>query len=573
MTTQQFGTLEPFDGADFTDYSERLNAYFIAHNIGQVAADASEAAKREADKKKVAVTISLIGKTAYRTLKDLCLPDLPADKTYDQLTQILKDYYKPKVLEVAETYRFHHTVQSETESVAEYANKLKRLAVHCNFGPYLTRALRDQFVGGVRSQTTKKKLLSEDRTFDQALKVAQADELAEKESKLLQGNSDTSSAGILPVNAVHKKSFSAQESQKQTDPKSKMGGKQCFRCGSPQHLADKCSHVESTCNYCGKPGHLAKACFKKKKEFGGNNTTHQVIAAPTSGTCTKEEHENSVPSCTVYMKSVKSSENSSFTPPLYKLTVTIEDQEVPMEVDTGSSVTLLSSADFIKIGGQVTTLKTPTVLLKSYTGDIIQCLGEKEMDVKVGDQVGTLLIRVVQGPSLLGRDMMSKFTLPWQNIFSTISTAAEDIVQQYSDLFDTSSVGKLKGIQVSLRVSDESPVFTKARVVPFAIRSKYEKALEKLVAEDIIEKVEHSEWASPTVPIVKANGDLRICGDYSVTINKFSVLEQYPIPTLEELLSTLSGGKKFTKIDLSQAYHQLELTPESIIWAYTNTSA
>ena len=179
----------------------------------------------------------------------------------------------------------------------------------------------------MRSQTTKKKLLSEDRTFDQALKVAQADELAEKESKLLQGNSDTSSAGILPVNAVHKKSFSAQESQRQTDPKSKMGGKQCFRCGSPQHLADKCSHVESTCNYCGKPGHLAKACFKKKKEFGGNNTTHQVIAAPTSGTCTKEEHENSVPSCTVYIKSVKSSGNSSITPPLHKLTVTIEDQE------------------------------------------------------------------------------------------------------------------------------------------------------------------------------------------------------------------------------------------------------
>ena len=55
---------------------------------------------------------------------------------------------------------------------------------------------------------------------------------------------------------------------------------------------------------------------------------------------------------------------------------------------------------------------------------------------------------------------------------------------------------------MSLRVSDESPVFTKARVVPFAIRSKYEKALGKLVAEDIIEKVEHSEWASPTVPII-----------------------------------------------------------------------
>ena len=49
MTTQQFGTLEPFDGADLTDYSGGLNAYFIAHNFGQVAADANEAAKREAD--------------------------------------------------------------------------------------------------------------------------------------------------------------------------------------------------------------------------------------------------------------------------------------------------------------------------------------------------------------------------------------------------------------------------------------------------------------------------------------------------------------------------------------------
>ena len=69
--------------------------------------------------------------------------------------------------------------------------------------------------------------------------------------------------------------------------------------------------------------------------------------------------------CTVYMKSVKSSGNSSIILPLYKLTVTIEDQEIPMEVVTGSSVTLLSSADFTKIRGQVTTRRPPTVLLKS----------------------------------------------------------------------------------------------------------------------------------------------------------------------------------------------------------------
>lgn len=65
-----------------------------------------------------------------------------------------------------------------------------------------------------------------------------------------------------------------------------------------------------------------------------------------------------------------------------------------------------------------------------------------------------------------------------------------------------------------LRVSDAYLVFIKLRVVPFAIRSKYEDALEKLVAEDIIEKVEYSQWVSQTVLIVKPNGDLRICADY-----------------------------------------------------------
>ena len=126
--------------------------------------------------------------------------------------------------------------------------------------------------------------------------------LAEKESKLFQVNTDTSGAGILPVNVVYKKSFPAQESQRQTNPKSKMGGKQCFRCGSPRHLAAMCSHVASACNCCGKPGHLAKEHFKKRtKELGGNNTTHQVTATPTSGTCTKEEQENSALSRIVFM--------------------------------------------------------------------------------------------------------------------------------------------------------------------------------------------------------------------------------------------------------------------------------
>ena len=79
----------------------------------------------------------------------------------------------------------------------------------------------------------------------------------------------------------------------------------------------------------------------------------------------------------------------------------------------------------------------------------------------------------------------------------------------------------------------------------------------------MIRKVETSKWASPTVPVLKPDGSVRICADYSRTVNVSSDCEQYPLPTLEEMLAKLSEGEKFTKLDLSQAYHQLELDPES----------
>ncbi|KAK8768579.1 hypothetical protein V5799_014956 [Amblyomma americanum] len=42
-----------------------------------------------------------------------------------------------------------------------------------------------------------------------------------------------------------------------------------------------------------------------------------------------------------------------------------------------------------------------------------------------------------------------------------------------------------------------------------------------------------------------------------------TVSESYPIPRIEELFAKLSGGVKFTKLDLKDAYQQVQLEPES----------
>ena len=72
-----------------------------------------------------------------------------------------------------------------------------------------------------------------------------------------------------------------------------------------------------------------------------------------------------------------------------------------------------------------------------------------------------------------------------------------------------------------------------------------------------------SEWASPILPVKKSYGSIRICGDYRVSINKVAKRDKYPVPKTEDLLATLNGGKRFSKLHLSHAYQQLLLQEDS----------
>jgi transposase InsO family protein len=103
------------------------------------------------------------------------------------------------------------------------------------------------------------------------------------------------------------------------------------------------------------------------------------------------------------------------------------------------------------------------------------------------------------------------------------------------------------------------------------MKKKVEDEIARLEKDGVIEPVKFSDWAAPIVPVLKPNGQVRICGDYSVTVNKVSKLEQYPIPTLEDLIAQLGKGTVFHKLDLSHAYSQVELEPESRKFVTINT--
>ena len=144
--------------------------------------------------------------------------------------------------------------------------------------------------------------------------------------------------------------------------------------------------------------------------------------------------------------------------------------------------------------------------------------------------------------------------------------------KKFTELF-ADGIGRVRDHEATLKLKENSaPKFLKARSLPFSIKPKVEKAIHGLERQGIISKVSHSDLATPLVPVVKASGDIRICGDFKVTINPVLQAEQYTLPRLDEMTSLLQQGREFSKIDLRQAYFQLPLDEASKQLTTINTS-
>ena len=254
-----------------------------------------------------------------------------------------------------------------------------------------------------------------------------------------------------------------------------------------------------------------------------------------------------------------------------KVVVHINDKPVEMEVDTGASLTVINKSNFDQIQekNKNLILQPTSIKFRTFTGEIMPALGQVNVSVKYKDQ------NIVSGkrPSLLGRDWLSQITLDWPSLFSLkprvdaasvgTSNAFDDLLSKNEEIFQP-ELGTMKGVKAHLHLQEGvEPVFWKARPVPFALRDRNEAELERLVKDGQLEAVKVSDWASPIVPIIKGNQSLHICGDYKTTVNKVSKLDNYPIPKPDDLFATLSGGKRFPKLDLSQAYQQMLLNDES----------
>ena len=119
----------------------------------------------------------------------------------------------------------------------------------------------------------------------------------------------------------------------------------------------------------------------------------------------------------------------------------------------------------------------------------------------------------------------------------------QPVLNRYPSVFQK-GLGTPKGFKARIYVDpDAQPRFHPARSVPYAFREKVDKELQRLQDEGTLEPIEFAEWAAPIVAVLKSDkSSIRICGDFSVTINP---VDRYPIPKVEEFFTRLKKGKYF----------------------------
>nr|AAW24986.1 SJCHGC07799 protein [Schistosoma japonicum] len=71
--------------------------------------------------------------------------------------------------------------------------------------------------------------------------------------------------------------------------------------------------------------------------------------------------------------------------------------------------------------------------------------------------------------------------------------------------------------------------------------------------------ISFSASAAPIVIVKKPNGTLRICADFSTGLNDALEPHHYPLPAPDVLLTILDGSSCFSKLDMADAYLQIEV--------------
>ena len=136
-----------------------------------------------------------------------------------------------------------------------------------------------------------------------------------------------------------------------------------------------------------------------------------------------------------------------------------------------------------------------------------------------------------------------------------------ELINKYADAFTKPSKPIVQDIKHKIELLDPEKPIPHHRL-KIMIEIKMQKVQKYL--QEYLEK----GWIQPTTShynhhilfIYKKTGQLRVFLDYR-SLNSNIIIDRHPIPHIDNILDRLGYAKIFSKIDLENCYHQVEIMP------------
>lgn len=463
----------------------------------------------------------------------------------------LDEFFLPKQNRVYERHMFRLIKQEEGEKFERFLVRLRKQANKCDFDKKDDHLI-DQITEKCVSSELRKKILTIGDSITLEKIVTEANTLEIVNNQLENyGNKKEADQEVNAIFNKNKKDDTTQNKQSTYKKKS------CGRCGSSRHQSndETCSARGKTCHSCGKIGHYRQYCKTLKGPMKRRNEEERTLRDDTRYARNNSQNAKDNKKRKIEVDYVFNVDDDA------TVECSLGGIKTNMLVDSGCKVNLITKETWETLKSQGAKVENqipkPNKILFAYGSDTpLDIKGSFETTIAIKNRKENATVYVISGGT---RDLLGKETA---TSLGVLRIGVE--VNRISDNKPVQPFPKLKDVLIQIPIDDTiKPVSQPYRRIPIPIEEKVQNKIQELLDRDIIEEVQGpSKWVSPMVPILKESGDLRLCVDMR-RANAAIMRENHPLPCMDHFLPKIGKAKYFSKLDIKDAFHQLELHPDS----------